>query len=329
MSILITGGAGFIGSHTAKLLHESGYEVVILDNLSVGCLDNVRWGKFVHGDISDTTLVRSICREQGISAVIHLAASARVGDSMTQPDAYFANNITGSLRLLDAVAAEGVARIVFASSCSVYGDSPSWSAHEEETVTPMSPYGESKLQVERALRWYQLAFGMRWMALRYFNVAGASPGLGEDISTSIRIIPRAVASLLHSGPPLQVFGTTFATSDGTAVRDFVHVEDVARANLLALQFLDAQRAGEVINIGSGRGVSVLEIISAVSREIGQSLKYEQRPAKAGDPAHAVSDISKAQRLLAWKPAISGLENIVRSVVSAETIREFAYRDFAS
>jgi UDP-glucose 4-epimerase len=219
MSILITGGAGFIGSHTAKCLRESGRDVIVLDNLSAGSKDDVRWGTFVEGDIADTSLVRSVLRINKVTAVIHLAASAKVGESMTRPDVYFSNNVVGSLRLLDAMVAEGVSRLLFASSCSVYGDSPSWSAHEDEVVTPVSPYGESKLQIERALYWYQRAYGMRWAALRYFNVAGAAEGLGEDIATSIRIIPRVIASQLHLGAPLQVFGPRCGAreSSGTSI----------------------------------------------------------------------------------------------------------------
>lgn len=316
MSILITGGLGFIGSHTAKLFHESGLDVVILDNLSTGRIENARWGNFIEGDIADVGLVRSILRQYSVTSVLHLAASSHVGDSIDRPDFYFANNVGGSLRLLEAMIAERVTQFVFASSCSVYGNSGSQSAHEEEAVTPVSPYGESKLQTERVLPWYQSTYGLRWLALRYFNVAGAKDGLGEEISSSRRIIPRVVHSMIGDSAVLEVFGTDFSTMDGSAVRDFVYVEDVAQANLKALYYLEAMEIGEVVNIGSGIGVSVFEIIEAVGKEIGQPATYYPRPARPGDPAHSVSDISKARRLLGWEPVASSLPNVVGSLISS-------------
>lgn len=314
MSILITGGAGFIGSHAAKLLSELGENVVVLDNLSTGRAQNLRWGRFVEGDIADVVLVRETIRRHAVTAVLHLAASAQVAESMAHPETYFSNNISGSLRLLDAVVAEGVKQFVFASSSSVYGNCASLSAHEEEAVTPVSPYGESKLQIERVLPWYGRAHGLSWVALRLFNVAGAADGLGEDVTVSARIIPRAVHSLTGPGPALEVFGTSFPTVDGSAVRDYVHVSDVARAFVDALHFVRQAPAEAVINIGSGAGASVFQIIETVSRLAGQPVAYHRYSARPGDPACAVSDISKARRLLGWNPVGSNLNNIVASVL---------------
>src|ERR1700744_3997787 len=192
MSILITGGAGFIGSHTAKLFTDSGFQVVVLDNFSTGQRENARWGVIVEGNCADTALVSAILRKYSVKTVLHLAASAHVGESMVSPDAYFANNVCGTLKLLDAMIAEDVMQFVFASSCSVYGNSPMACAREDDLIAPVSPYGESKLQTERILRWYQQAYGLKWAALRYFNVAGAAEGLGEEIFGSVRIIPRVV-----------------------------------------------------------------------------------------------------------------------------------------
>jgi UDP-glucose-4-epimerase GalE len=316
MSILITGGAGYIGSHTAKLLDEAGLDVVILDNLSTGRRENSRWGAFIEGDIVDVSVVRSIIRKYAVTAVLHLAACAQAGDSVVRPDVYFANNVGGTLKLLDAMVAENVRQFVFASSSSVYGDTLSVSAHEDDPIIPMSAYGESKLQTERALPWYERAYGLRWAALRYFNVAGATDGLGEEISASLRIIPRTIHSIVGYGPTLEVFGTALPTLDGSAVRDYVHVVDVAQANLQALNAVKQNRAGTVLNIGSGTGVSVLQVIEAVSKEIGQSVIFQPRPPRSGDPAYTVSDISKARSFLGWTPVASSLTNIVASVVSS-------------
>jgi len=233
MAILITGGAGFIGRHTAKLASGAGYDVVVLDNLSTGRSDDPRWGAFVEGDIADTMLVRRLIRQHSITAVMHLAASAHVGDSMARPGSYYANNVCGTASLLEATIAEGIRKFVFASSCSVYGNAASLAAHEDEPVTPMSPYGESKLVTERALGWYEQAHGLKWVALRYFNVAGAEDALGEDVAGCRRIVPRTVHAAIGGGSPLQVFGDSFETPDGSAVRDYVHVSDGSREPVCA------------------------------------------------------------------------------------------------
>ncbi len=320
MSVLITGGAGFIGSHTARLLANSGIDIVVLDNLSTGRREDALHGTFVQGDAADGALVRHILRTHGVTSVLHLAASAQVADSLRRPDLYFANNTCVTAALLGAMAAEGVQQIVFASSCSVYGNVDTAAAGEFDPVFPVSPYGESKLATERTLPWYELAFGMRWVALRYFNAAGAEEGLGEDISESRRIIPRAVSAALGQGAALEIFGTDFPTSDGSAVRDFVHVADVARANRAALQYVERNRIGEVINIGSGRGVSVLDIVAAVEEQSGCDVPWHARPARPGDPAQAISNISRAAELLHWSPRCSGMTEIVGSVLRSRAVK---------
>jgi len=320
MPILVTGGAGYIGRHTAKLLHASGLEPVVLDNLSTGRRDEAGWGPFIEGDISDVALVRRVIREHAVTAVIHLAASAHVGDSMVRPDAYYRNNVCGTAALLEAMIAEGVLQLVFASSCSVYGNSASTAAHEDEPVIPVSPYGESKLVTERALPWYQLAFGLKWVALRYFNVAGAEDAMGEDLEGCRRIVPRTVHAAAGGGSALGVFGTEFDTPDGSAVRDYVHVSDVARANLAALDYVGEGRSPTVMNIAAGKGISVLQIIDEVGRQTGHPVPHELQESRGGDPGCAIADISRARELLGWTPVASGLEHIVASVLSSGELR---------
>ena len=320
MSILVTGGAGYIGRHTAKLLHASGLVPVVLDNLSTGRRDELGWGPFVEGDISDVALVRRLIREHGITAVIHLAASAHVGDSMARPEAYYRNNVCGTAALLEAMCVEGVTRLVFASSCSVYGNSASTAAHEDEPVVPMSPYGESKLVTERALPWYRLAFGLQWMALRYFNVAGAEGSMGEDLAGCRRIVPRTVHAAVGGGAALGVFGTNFDTPDGSAVRDYVHVSDVAQANLRALQYVEQGLSPAVVNIATGVGTSVVQIIDEVGRQAGQPVPHHLEAAHVGDPGCAIADIGRARKELGWAPSASGLENIIATVLRSREIR---------
>ena len=320
MSILVTGGAGFIGRHTIKLLHAHGMETVALDNLSTGRRDSTSVGAFVEGDIADVRLVRKVLRDHAVTAVVHLAASAHVGDSMAHPDAYYRNNVCGTSALLEAMHAEDVRQLIFASSCSVYGNSASTAAHEEEAVIPMSPYGESKLVTERALPWYHNAFGLSWIALRYFNVAGAEDAMGEDLVGCRRIIPRTVHAAVGGGPALGVFGTNFDTVDGSAVRDFVHVSDVANANLLALKYVGQGKPPLVINIAAGVGTSVLQIIAEVGHQTGQTVPHKYEAARGGDPGCAIADISRARHELGWAPVNSGLDNIVSSTLRSATLR---------
>ncbi len=320
MSILVTGGAGFIGRHTAKLLHASGLEAVVLDNLTTGRRDETGWGPFIEGDISDVSLVRTVLRDRAVTAVIHLAASAHVGDSMTRPDAYYRNNVLGTAALLEAMHAEDVRQLVFASSCSVYGNSASTAAHEDEPVIPMSPYGESKLVTERALPWYQQAFGLQWVALRYFNVAGAEDAMGEELAGCRRIVPRTVHAAVGGGAALGVFGTDFDTVDGSAVRDYVHVSDVANANLQALRYVQQGGPPAVMNIAAGVGTSVLQIIDEVGRQAGHPVPHKFEAARGGDPGCAIADISRARQELGWAPVASGLDNIVASVLHSGALR---------
>jgi UDP-glucose-4-epimerase GalE len=266
-------------------------------------------------DIRNAEAVREVLRSNGVTTVVHLAALANVGESIAHPAHYYSNNVSGTTALLEAMLAENVRRIVFASSCSVYGNTASLRLREDHDVHPVSPYGESKMIGERMLDWYAHAYGLQSIKLRYFNVAGAEPeaGLGEDIETSLRIIPRAVHAALRD-VPLQLFGTDFDTIDGTAVRDYVHVRDVASANLRAIEYLEAGRPGVVMNLGTGRGVSVRQIGNEVSQRLGKPLQLHEHPRREGDVPYAVADAGRAEELLGWRGTCSTLAEIVESAV---------------
>lgn len=314
MRVLITGGAGFIGSHTAKLLARSGYQPVVFDNLSTGHLSAVRWGPIVVGDLSDTALLTAVLREYDIQAVVHFAASAYVGESMTQPAKYFQNNVQNTLSLLNAMLEAGVKQIVFSSSCAVYGDPGDRLITEETLKQPMNPYGESKLFVERVLGWYQEAYGMRSVALRYFNAAGADPEgeIGENHDPETHILPLVIQTALGQRDHFSIFGNDYPTADGTAVRDYIHVSDLADAHLRALNYLTDGGESTAINLGTGKGYSVRQIVQAVERLSGRKVAVVESPRRAGDPPMLVADASRAASVLGWRPVYSDLDTIVRT-----------------
>lgn len=319
MSILVTGVAGFIGSHCAKHLVQSGFSVVGIDNLTTGQREYARWGSFVQGDISDVKLIRQIIRAHRVTTVLHLAAFAHVGESINQPEKYFRNNVSGTHALLEAMVSEGVLQFVFASSCSVYGMVDAHRVSEDVPQHPLSPYGESKLSIERVLPWYESAHGLNWLALRYFNVAGAEVGLAEPES-SLRIIPRSILAALGDGSALRLFGARHPTFDGTAVRDYVHVLDVMQANLLAIRYLQARKTSAVVNIGSGSGVSVRQIIDAVASATGRPVPVIESDSRPGDAACVVACSAKVKALLGWVPARSDIKQIVADAVASYTSR---------
>ena len=316
-TILITGGAGFIGSFTAKFCAEAGFQVVVLDNLVTGRSDRARWGRFHRADIRDVELVRHILRTHRVSAVIHLAASTQVAESILNPAEYFSNNVDGVVALLDAMVAENVLRVVFASSCSVYGNTASAWIDEAHETHPVSPYGESKLLAESALQRCEAEYGLKSVSLRYFNVAGgdSEAGLGEHPDRSSRIIPRTFLAAEHGGAPLRIFGSSYDTRDGTAVRDYVHVSDIARANLLATEYLLANRPSTTLNIGAGTGSSVTQIVDEMARVLGKAVPVLPGDPRPGDPPYAVSDPSRANEVLGWLPYHSSLKEIVASAAS--------------
>ena len=302
MSVLITGGAGFIGSFTAKRFAEAGRQVIVVDNLSTGSDDRARWGHFYRGDIRDTAGIREIIRCHGVTAVVHLGAGAHVGESIANPAHYYSNNVSGTIALLDAMLAEDVRQLVFASSCSVYGNAVSLRIREDHTAHPVSPYGESKLVAERAIEWYGRAYRLRWMALRYFNVAGADAqsNLGEDPDTSERIVPRAWAAV-RANTGFNIYGTDFDTPDGTCVRDYVHVRDIANANLQAVDYLETGRPAAVVNLGTGIGLSVRQIVDEVASSLARPVLARNCDRRPGDVPYAVADVSLARQVLSWEP----------------------------
>lgn len=310
--VLVTGGAGYIGSHTCKLLHEKQYTPVVLDNLVYGHESFVKWGPFVKGDINDQVLLDKVFKQYSPAAVIHFAAFAYVGESVIKPEKYYQNNVCGTLSLLGSMRKNGCNRIVFSSSCATYGLPGSLPISEAHPQSPINPYGRSKLMVEEILRDYDQAYGIKSVVLRYFNAAGADVDgkIGEDHTPETHLIPLTIYTALGLEPHICVFGTDYATDDGTAVRDYVHVSDLAEAHVQSLQFLQDEDCSQEINLGTGRGCSVMEIIKEVQRlsTVKFPVIFEER--RKGDPPILVAERKKAEQLLGWQPTRSDLDNIV-------------------
>jgi UDP-glucose-4-epimerase GalE len=312
VDILVTGGAGYIGSHTCKALAKAGFQPVVIDNLETGHLSAVKWGPFVEGDVSDQALVDQVLADYQIQAVIHFAAYAYVGESMNSPDKYFANNVSGTLVLLDALLKRGIASLVFSSTCATYGAPSYLPIDEAHPQQPVNPYGDSKLFVERILNWYGQAFGLRSIALRYFNAAGADAEceIGENHDPETHLIPLVIQAAMGLREHIDVFGTDFATQDGTAIRDYIHVEDLASAHVRALQHLLGGGSSLQLNLGTGRGYSVREVIDAVQAHSGREVASRDCDRRPGDPAELVANAGRAHQLLDWEPRHSSLQNIV-------------------
>jgi len=312
--VLVTGGAGYIGSHTAKMLVRAGFEPVVFDNFSAGHRWAVKWGPLVESDLSDHGAIRHAIRRYGIVAAIHFAAHAYVEESVREPRKYFQNNITNTLNLIDALLDAGVEHIVFSSSCAVYGMPESLPISEDHPKLPVNPYGESKLFIERALDWYGRAYDLRWAVLRYFNAAGADPEgeLGEVHNPETHLLPIVMEAAAGKRDAIEIYGVDYPTPDGTCVRDYIHVSDLAEAHVLALQRLLSGAGSFAINVGTGRGVSVREIMGAVERIVGAAIGVRLAPRRPGDPAVLVADPSRAAKLLNWCPKLSALENIIGS-----------------
>jgi UDP-glucose-4-epimerase GalE len=309
--VLVTGGAGYIGSHAAKALHRAGYPVVVFDNFSAGHRDAVRFGPCVEGDITDLDAVRLALRRHEITAVMHFAAILDVGESVRQPARYYRNNVVGALTVLEGMVQEGVARFIFSSTCATYGEPIETPIDETHPQKPINSYGESKLAIERALPHFERAYGLHSVALRYFNAAGADPEgeIGEDHSPEIHLIPRAIQAAT-GGPALEVFGDDYPTPDGTCLRDFIHVSDLADAHVAALEALEDTGRSAAYNLGTGRPHSVRDIIDEVSRISGSRVPWSVAARRPGDPAVLYAAPHKAQSELHWKPRLADLDAIV-------------------
>jgi UDP-glucose-4-epimerase GalE len=318
-SILVTGGAGYVGSHACKALTGAGYKPVAYDNLSRGHREAVRWGPLVEGNLHDTARLVDAMRTHQIAAVMHFAAFAFVGESVNDPELYYRNNVGGTLALLGAMREAGVGTIVFSSTCAVYGVPETVPIRETTAKAPLSPYGETKLAIERALHWYAAAYGMRYAALRYFNAAGADPDgeIGEDHEPETHLIPLVLRAALDRGDPVRIFGTDYPTPDGTAIRDYIHVSDLADAHVRALAYLAAGGESLALNLGTGHGHSVREVVAAVGRIGGRPVPRCEAPRRPGDPPELVADPAFARSRLGWRPRHSELDTIIRTALAWE------------
>ena len=313
-SVLVTGGAGYIGSHIAKAFARHGLQPVVLDNLATGNRWAVKWGPLVEGDICEEALVRHTVHHYKIEAVIHLAASAYVGESVQNPRKYFRNNASKSLQFLDALIDAGVQKLVFSSTCATYGRPEYLPIDENHPQTPVNPYGETKLFIEKALKWYSPVHQLRSVCLRYFNAAGADQegDIGESHDPESHLIPITIQTALGSRLRTTLYGTDFPTPDGTAIRDYVHVADLADAHVRALEYLESGGPTTALNLGTGSGHSVGEVIRSVERTARRRISVACTDRRAGDPAALVACADVAKRVLGWEPKFTSLDEIIET-----------------
>lgn len=309
--ILVTGGAGYIGSHTVHLLLQQGYEVTVVDNLSKGHKSAVPASSLCRVNLADTDALTELMRQTAPVAVIHFAAFIAVGESMREPEVYFANNVGGSLSLLTAMVRAGVKHIVFSSTAAVYGNPAASPILETFPIQAVNPYGESKVMVETMLRWFDQIHQMRSVSLRYFNASGADPGgqLGEEHDPETHLIPLLLRAVV-TGKPVTVYGTDYPTPDGTCIRDYIHVNDLAQAHILAVSHLLGGGASDQFNAGTGTGHSVMEVIRAVEEVTGQKVPFVTGPRREGDPPRLVAASDKLRSVLGWNPQYPDLRTIV-------------------
>lgn len=314
MAILVTGGAGYIGSHTVAELLDQGKDVVVIDNLQSGHRGAMLGGKLYEGDLRDKELLAKLFAENEIEAVIHFAANSLVGESMKDPVKYYDNNVYGTLCLLEAMNAANVRKIVFSSTAATYGEPEKVPIEETDITNPTNVYGETKLMMERMMAWFDKVLGIKYVALRYFNAAGAheSGKIGEDHNPESHLIPLILQTALGQRPSISVFGDDYNTPDGTCVRDYIHVGDLADAHLRAVDYLLGGGESDVFNLGNGQGFSVKEVIAKVKEVTGRDFPVVVSPRREGDPAVLIASSDKARSVLGWKPSRQNLDDIIRS-----------------
>ncbi|MFB2624060.1 UDP-glucose 4-epimerase GalE [Methanothermobacter marburgensis] len=311
--ILIVGGAGYIGSHVNKFLSERGYETLILDNLTKGHRESVKWGRFIEGDLGDRRLLGRILTRYDVEAVMHFAAFTDVGESVRKPGDYYRNNVMNTLNLLDSMRENGVSRFIFSSTCAVYGNPSEIPITEEHPLNPISPYGRSKLMVEEILRDYSDAYGLSYASLRYFNAAGADPEgeIGELHEPETHLIPIVLDAAMGLRDSVKIFGTDYPTPDGTCIRDYIHVMDLADAHWRALEYLEGERSG-VFNLGNGNGFSVREVIETCREVTDASIRVVEDERRPGDPPELVGSSQRARKILGWRPVFTELDEIIKT-----------------
>lgn len=314
MNILVCGGAGYIGSHMVAYLLESGHDVVILDNLQTGHKDSLLGGKFYIGDLKDNKILDKVFTENKIDAVIDFAANSLVGESVENPLKYFDNNISSTIKLLEAMNKHNVEYIVFSSTAATYGEPENIPILEQDKTFPTNPYGESKLAVEKILKWCDKAYNIKYTALRYFNACGAhiNGKIGEDHKPESHLIPIILQTALGKREKIMIFGDDYDTKDGTCVRDYVHVSDLASAHLLALKRLKNGGKSQIYNLGNGKGFSVKEVVDVARKVTGINIKAEIAERRAGDPATLIASSEKAIKELGWEPKFNSLETIIET-----------------
>lgn len=310
--VLVVGGAGYIGSHMVKMLVQSGHEVIILDNFSSGFRDAVHNGRLIEGDLADRALLEQLFTENSIGAVLHFAALSQVGESVQEPALYYRNNVSNTMNLLDTMLAHGVRRFIFSSTAAIYGEPEKDQITEHHPQRPINPYGRSKRMVEEILQDYDRAYGLRYVSLRYFNAAGADPEgeLGERHTPESHLIPLVLQAASGRRSKISVFGDDYPTSDGTCIRDYIHVWDLCSAHLLALEHLLADGQSDAFNLGNGAGFSVQAVIDTARQVTGKAIPSVMQDRRVGDPAVLVADSTRARELLGWKPLFDGLDTII-------------------
>lgn len=311
-TVLITGGAGYIGSHTNLLFNEQGYETIVLDNLIYGHKESVLGGTFVEGDISDKNLLDKIFSEHNIAAVIHFAAFAYVGESVKKPSKYYNNNVASTISLLDAMTKHNVKEFIFSSTCATYGIPEKTPITEEMNQNPINPYGSSKLMVEKIVKDYAAAYGLRYCIFRYFNAAGADPKcrIGEWHVPETHIIPLILDAAIGRRPCIKIFGTDYPTKDGTCIRDYIHVTDLADAHLRAFKYLEDGGNNVFLNLGTMNGISIRELIAVAKKITGNDFIVEETERRPGDPPELIGGMNKAENVLSWVPIHSDISEIM-------------------